>query len=186
MPSTRPLDLKFECHDVELHPEWRDRIGREFERIQKRISWPILHARARIVGTRHHRHGAYEVRLGVSIPGQTFVVSAQGNLENPLLTEVFDALQRKLDEHARRARGEVKPHPSAEHGGRIVSLHPVRGFGFIRPFDDSASDVYFHQHSVQNYNFFALNVGDTVHFVEEAGDEGPQASWVRVDEHSGR
>ena len=40
--------------------------------------------------------------------------------------------------------------------------------------------IYFHRNSVQPPGFEALVVGSPVAFVESAGDEGPQASAVRL------
>jgi cold shock CspA family protein len=40
-------------------------------------------------------------------------------------------------------------------------------------------EVYFNANSVLNGYFKKLKVGDEVRFVEEMGDQGPQASTVR-------
>jgi cold shock CspA family protein len=45
--------------------------------------------------------------------------------------------------------------------------------------------VYFHRNSLKNGDFAKLKEGDEVRFLEEMGDEGPQAVVVRVigEEH---
>ncbi len=45
--------------------------------------------------------------------------------------------------------------------------------------------VYFHRNSIKNGDFEKLKVGDEVRFLEEMGEEGPQALVVRVigEEH---
>jgi cold shock CspA family protein len=54
----------------------------------------------------------------------------------------------------------------------------MNDFGRIRSADGRY--VYFHRNSVINADFESLQEGDEVRFDEEAGDEGPQASTVRV------
>ena len=41
-------------------------------------------------------------------------------------------------------------------------------------------DIYFHRNSILNADFDSLEVGTKVSFVEQEGDEGPQASSVKV------
>ena len=42
-------------------------------------------------------------------------------------------------------------------------------------------EVYFHRNSVLNEDFDKLEVGTRVHFAEEMGEKGPQASSVHVE-----
>ena len=51
-------------------------------------------------------------------------------------------------------------------------------YGFIRTVD--GRDVYFHKNSVLDFDWDALDEGAGVAFEEEDGNEGPQASTVRV------
>jgi cold shock CspA family protein len=44
----------------------------------------------------------------------------------------------------------------------------------------SAASFYFHRDAVTNARFDDLKQGDTVHYVEEAGDAGPTAVKVRL------
>jgi cold shock CspA family protein len=71
----------------------------------------------------------------------------------------------------------VKPHATPAHG-RIVALEPARGCGRIATAD--GREVYFHRNSVLNTTFDHLKTDVEVRFSEEMGDEGPQASSVRV------
>ena len=47
----------------------------------------------------------------------------------------------------------------------------------------SKGEIYFHEHSVLESGFAGLKVGTEVHFVEEAGEKGPQASTVMPVKH---
>jgi ribosome-associated translation inhibitor RaiA len=57
----------------------------------------------------HHRHGAFRVRLVISVPTRMIVISRQesGTLHESL-AEAFKAAARRLEDHARRIRGDVK------------------------------------------------------------------------------
>ena len=172
-------DLHVEAQNIEMQPEWKDRISEEFVRMQQHCR-QILHGRVEIIGSRHHRHGTYEVRVVVSVPHDTLVVSRVGDLEFPLLTQCFDSMQRQLDAYSRRAQGDARPHVRHVASGRVCNLHRMEGFGFIRSSEPGALDVYFHQHAFKDGNFFALRPGERVRFVDEEGDRGPQAVWVRT------
>ena len=50
--------------------------------------------------------------------------------------------------------------------------------GFIQTKD--GRELYFHKNSLLNAGFEEVEVGNEVRFVEENGDEGPQASSIRV------
>lgn len=63
--------------------------------------------------------------------------------------------------------------------GRISKLFPMEEYGTITTLDDR--QIYFHRNSVLNKDFDTLTIGDMVRFHEEAGDNGPQASTVKVE-----
>ena len=98
-----------------------------------------------------------------------------------LLTAVqdaFDAAGRRLQDYARRQRGDVKRR--AEPNRAVVRrLLPYEGYGFLETAD--GREIYFHRNSVLNAEFDRLETGEPVRFHEEAGEEGPQASTVRVE-----
>jgi cold shock CspA family protein len=74
-------------------------------------------------------------------------------------------------------RQETKTHEEQPHG-RIATLFPDEGYGFIETSD--GSEVYFHRNSLFNDDFEQLQVGDEVRFAEEEGDKGLQASTIRL------
>jgi cold shock CspA family protein len=51
-------------------------------------------------------------------------------------------------------------------------------FGFLRTSD--GREIYFHRNSVLDGGFDKLRPGTAVTFVEEQGEQGPQASTVHV------
>jgi cold shock CspA family protein/ribosome-associated translation inhibitor RaiA len=172
-----PLDVHIEGRNVELEPEWRDKIEEELARLQKHYRDPILHARVEIIGTRHHHLGAFEVHLVVSVAGDTKVIIRQGDLVHPLLVEAFDVLDRWLLERSHLVQQEVKIHEEVGRHGRVLKLFPEKDYGFI--VTEDGLEVYFHAHAVKKGKFESLKPGMEVKFGQEAGDQGPQATWVQ-------
>ncbi len=131
----------------------------------------------------HHKGNLYHVRVDVTVPGDEIVVSREPDLhhahEDPYvaLRDAFDAVRRRLEDHVRRRRGEVKRHEPIPHG-RISQLFPDEDYGRIETAD--GRNIYFHRNSVVDENFDSLEVGVEVRFAEEEGDAGPQASTVHV------
>jgi ribosome-associated translation inhibitor RaiA len=66
---------------------------------------------------RHHHHGnLYHVRVDLKMPGRELVVSREPGAHhehediNVTIRDAFDAARRRLEDHARRSRGDVKSH----------------------------------------------------------------------------
>lgn len=142
---------------------------------------------------RHHRLGRlYSVRVDVRVPGGEIVVNRDHHLDHAhedvhvALRDAFAAARRRLEDHVRRMRGEEKPHDS-RHRGRISQLFPLAAYGFIATPD--GREIYFHRHAISDHDFQAVDVGSEVFFREEAGDAGPQATFVQLvhpHAHGGR
>ncbi len=60
----------------------------------------------------------------------------------------------------------------------VVTLFPEEGYGFLETADGAA--ISFHRNSVVHDAFDRLAIGTEVSFVAEEGDNGLQASTVRV------
>jgi len=65
-----PQDVHIKGRNLEILPEWQEKIEEELARLQKHSREPILHARVEIIGTAHHRHGAFEVHLAANVTGK--------------------------------------------------------------------------------------------------------------------
>lgn len=131
----------------------------------------------------HHKGNIYHVRLDITVPQNEIVISRERDLHHAhedvyvAIRDAFDSARRKLEDLARRRRNEVKTHAVPGHG-RILQLHPDKDYGRIETGD--GREVYFHRNSVLNAGFDHLEVGMEVRFDEEQGDQGSQASTVRV------
>jgi ribosomal subunit interface protein len=131
----------------------------------------------------HHKGKLYNVRVDVSVPGKDVVVDHAKPLDHAhedvyvAIRDAFDAAARRLEDHARRMRGDVKSHAAPRHG-KIATL--FGDYGFITTVE--GDEVYFHRNSVVGVNFDALEVGNDVTLVvaENEGVEGLQASTVKL------
>ncbi len=128
---------------------------------------------------RHHRKGGpYKVRIDLTVPGDELVVNRQSDDDLYVaIRDAFDAARRRLEDYARRQRGSVKAH-EAPPQARVSKLFPEEGYGFLETPD--GSEIYFHRNSVLGEGFERLEIGTEVRFVEEQGEQGPQASTVTI------
>jgi ribosomal subunit interface protein len=128
---------------------------------------------------RRQRQGKlFGVRIDITVPRKELAVTREENEDVYVaIRDAFDTASRRLEEHARRERGDIKIHQGPQ-SGRIIRLFPDEHYGFIGTPDER--EIYFHQNSVLNGDFGRLKVGTDVTFVEEQGTEGPQAARVAV------
>ncbi len=133
---------------------------------------------------KHHLYGnLYEVRIDVMVPGTEVVVTREPGQHSEYrdirvaLRDAFESARRQLEDYVRRRRGFVKTLENSPHA-RVLRLYPEDGYGFLETAD--GRQIYFHRHSVLHDGFDSLQVGTEVSFVEEAGNNGPQASTLKV------
>jgi cold shock CspA family protein/ribosome-associated translation inhibitor RaiA len=154
----------------------------------------------------HHKGKSYQVRIDLTAPGTEIVInraskrlkatelrlsepperklaeshatSKQGAHEDVyvVIRDAFNAAGRRLQDYVRRQSGAVKVHEPAAHA-RVSKLFPLEGYGFLNTPD--GREIYFHGNSVLEPGFDHLDIGAEVHFIEEQGEKGPQASTVR-------
>jgi ribosomal subunit interface protein len=131
----------------------------------------------------HHRHGGpFNVRIDVTVPGSELVVNRQEDDDLTVaIRNAFDAMRRRLEDHIRLQRGDIKTHDAPLQQGRVIKLFPYEGYGFLETSD--GREIYFHSHSVLEPGFARLTVGTEVRFVEEYGQKGPQASTGHISAH---
>ncbi len=164
------------------------------ERIQEHINHLAGHfpriRRVDVVLTLVSHHNGnqsnYRVVIEADVPGGRMVVGhepAPSVRENAYLalTAAFDAVAQKLARHESRVRRETKRHDSPLEKGEVMRLFSYEGFGFIRT--DEGREIYFNENSVLNQGFRTMAIGTPVRFCEEAGDNGPQASTVKIHRH---
>jgi cold shock CspA family protein len=165
-------------------------------RIQKleSVCKPILSCRVMVEApASHHRKGdPFHVRIEATLTDGRIVVKHSESMysgkrdsdttsgRNCLMLAVrgaFGAARRKLQEHARLRRADVKTH-EPNLTATVSRLFPKEGYGYLETPD--GREIYFHENSVLGSPFKKLQTGARAQFVEESGMKGPQASTVRV------
>lgn len=178
-----PLQITF--RHMEPSPALEAKIHTLAERLD-RYSQEIMSCRVVIEAPhKHHHQGSlYTVHLNITLPGHEIAVTRDQHDKHAredayvALRDAFTAAGRQLEHRVQRRRGDVKEHDVAPHG-RIRELFPMQDYGRIEASD--GRDFYFHRNSVLNMDFDRLDIGMPVHFTEEMGDQGLQASSVTVE-----
>lgn len=131
----------------------------------------------------HHKGNLHHLRIKVTVPGDEIVVqrSPDDNQshEDPyvVVRDAFDSVRRRLEDYMRKRRGNVKLHVQSAHG-RVTVLEPSQDYGRLET--PEGRDIYFHRNSLLNADFDDLEIGTELRFIEEAGENGTQASSVFV------
>jgi len=173
------LDLQITVRDAELS-EAEERAIREAAAHLETFWNRITSCRVLIeMPRRRGRTGRlFNVRIDLGLPGGEVVIKRQPRED--LLTAVQDAFraaERRVQDAARRVRGDVKLDRSAPRG-IVTRLLPWEGYGFIT--GDDGREIYFGRQSVLAGAFDRLEEGMNVRFAEEPGEKGPQATTVAV------
>jgi len=126
----------------------------------------------------HRRGGPFNVRIDLRTPGAELSVNKQGADDLAVaVREAFDAARRRVEDHLRELRGDVKTH-TLSSVGRVARIFVGEGYGFLQTSDNR--ELYFHRNAVLDGHFDDLKSGAMVRFAEEQGDKGPQASTVAM------
>ena len=174
-------------------PDVRETIEARIQKLES-VCKPILSCRVMVEApANHHRKGdPFHVRIDATLTDGRIVVKHSESMyagkrdsdttsqRNCLMLAVrgaFGAARRKLQEHARLRRSDVKTH---EPGltATVSRLFPKEGYGYLETPD--GREIYFHENSVLGSPFKKLKTGVRAQFVEESGLKGPQASTVRI------
>lgn len=166
-------------HSEAVETRIRDK-ARKLERFHDRI----MSCRITVESPQQRKHQGklYSVHLDIKVPGggELVVNRAQDEDIYVAMRDAFNAAVRQLEDHNRVRRGDVKPH-DVGHVGRVIQLFPLQGYGFLETRD--RRQIYFHRNAVIHPGFDRLEIGNEVEFVEEQGNEGPQARMVTVGKH---
>ena len=178
----KPLQITFRHMDPSEAVE--SKIRERAEKLKKFYD-RIMGCHVVVEAPHKHRHkgGLYWVHLDITVPDGELVVNRNPRQRSShedvyvAIRDTFDAARRRLEDYARRQRQQVKIHEATPHG-KVSELSPDTDHGRISTPDGRS--IYFHRNSVINADFDDVEVGTEVRFAEEPGDEGPQATTVRV------
>lgn len=127
-------------------------------------------------GKHKHQGKEFSVRIDITVPGNEIVINRERDEDvYVVLRDAFDAAKRKLEDYARKQRGEVKAHEPVVQG-RIARILDDEGYGFITTAD--GRELYFSRENVVHPDFDRLQPGMAVSFLEEAAAEGLQAKRI--------
>lgn len=199
-----PLQITF--HHAKATTDAEQRIRAEVGKLS-RFYRRIMGCRVVIEGSSGRREGnPYLVRVDLAVPGGEIVVRNEPGLAGPArqieepeirkvmesrssqkglrlaIRDAFKAAGRRLQDFARRQRRDTKllvPLPAA----KVTQIFQDKGYGFL--ITPEGREIYFHKDSVLNQAFTHLKVGAAVTYAEEAGDQGPQASSVKITARQG-
>ncbi len=126
----------------------------------------------------------YRVRIDVTVPPGHELVVDKGppnvpfdeSLETTII-ESFKVMERRLKELTDRQQGEVKSH--VQTTGTVVRLFRDRGYGFLKE-TEGDQEIYFQDSAIIDGAFDRLEEGTKVRYVPEKGEEGLQASTVKI------
>jgi cold shock CspA family protein/ribosome-associated translation inhibitor RaiA len=155
-----------------------DHLERLFPRI---VSGRVVVQR---INERHKKGEVFRVRVELNVPRERLVISHDPG-DKAAHTDVyvairdsFDAMERVLQDYARKMNGQIKHHEEPLAEGKVARIFPYDGYGFIATGDER--EVYFDANAVVDGEFDKMEVGHVVKFFEQMGQKGPQASTVHV------
>jgi ribosomal subunit interface protein len=135
------------------------------------------------INKQHHQGNLYNIRIDLAVPGHEIAVTGVGPKNHAhediyvALRDAFNATSRRLEDIARKFRGDTKLHEAAILG-KVTRIFPGDGYGFIETSD--GREVYFHANSVDDGAFNKLEPGFEVRLLvgENESLKGPQAMKV--------
>lgn len=169
---------------MEPSDDVRTRIAERIARLEDRYG-RITACRvvAKGPGGRHQSGGLYEFNIRLALPdGREVAIERTPHLDERFqnldfaLNDTFKRARRRLQDQVRRMRGKVKEHPTTPTA-IVKNLLAGENYGFLETAD--GREIYFHANSVTAPGFASLEIGEHVHFVEEQGQNGPQAIVVK-------
>ena len=176
-----PLELSF--HNLEPSEHLERRIRERVARLERFFDRIVSCHVTLSAPHRSQQHAlAYHLRIEVRVPQKPLIVNRDPGPQGAhfdayvLIRDSFDAMERMLEEHSRKIRGDVKTHEGPPQGQVLRLFHD---YGFIGTTD--GREIYFHRNSVAEGDFENLNEGDAVELVMAEGEspQGPQATTVK-------
>lgn len=178
------IPLRITFHGLDHSDAIEARIREKVAKLE-RFHPHIIGCHVRIEGpTKRDYHAlTYQVRIDLLVPGAEIVVSREpGRNEGHTdpyvaIRDSFAAAARRLEDHIRRVRGDIKQHEPPPYA-RVVRLERDDGYGFLETPD--GLQIYFHENAVLGGAWSELEVGSEVRFAaaDDESDKGPQATTV--------
>ncbi len=182
----RPLQIVFRDiqHSASLAKLIEERVQRLEHVYDRIIGCRVVAGAAR----RGQQQGIMPLSLTVEVEvsGRPLIVAKseakRKGEQGGLVSRVFDAVQRRLEQIAEIKKGNVKRHDNTAESGVVARLFPDQNHGFVEV--KGGPDLYFTRNCVVRGSFDALRIGALVQITRATteGVMGPQASSVQVIE----
>jgi cold shock CspA family protein/ribosome-associated translation inhibitor RaiA len=176
------IPLRISFRNMDRTPEVEEAVREKVDKLEEFFDRIVgCHVVVEAPHRHHHKGNIYEVRVFITVPRRELVVNREPGFDHAhedvrvAIRDAFDKGRRQLEDYVREMRGATKHHEIPSHG-HISKLFD--DFGFIETPD--GEEVYFHANSLVGHDFEILEVGHEVRFVEEPGDEGPQATSIHL------
>jgi len=107
-----PIPIEITHRDVELSPEIEDHIRERAEKLGHFFDRIVgAHITVEGPGGHHKTGGQYRIKVQLAVPGNDVVINHKSSEDLAVaVRDAFDAAKRRLEDHVRRMRGEVKSH----------------------------------------------------------------------------
>jgi len=99
-------NVKIEGRNVELGSGLIGYIEARLENIQRHYANLIKSIRIDIIGSEHHRQGAFEVRMVATVPSSLIFVRKKGERLGPLMGQALDAMHAQFMRQKRGLQGQ--------------------------------------------------------------------------------
>jgi len=180
----RPAQIIFK--NVPRYESIEERVQARIEKLDKFCD-RIMSCRVVIdVPHQHHVQGnPYSIKIELTVPGKEIVVAVEPSEQSgydeidTAIGGAFDSARRQLEDYMRRRHGHAKTH-FRNPTGTVTSLDSDQQYGYITA--PNGEMIYFHANSVKGSDFEKLTLGSKVSFLQEPGDDGPQARIVKLKE----
>jgi ribosomal subunit interface protein len=182
------VPVKITFHNVDASEALEARINEKIAKLEGRYSG-LVGCQVVVESAHHHQTKGrlYSVLVDVTLPGGKLVASSHTG-KNPekhdkvfaAMNDAFMAVEKQLEKFKDLVRRDIKQHEPSWLVGVVGALNTKDGFGFIK--SPEGGEAYFHRNAVLNGDYELLDVGAKVRYVlsEEGGDNGPQASAVKL------
>ncbi len=171
------LPIQITIRHVVVSPALERTIRKRAEKLS-RFYRRIISCHIVIEVAQNHKHQGklFNVRIDLSVPKKELVVTHKYNQDIHIAVRAaFEAIERQLEEHARKRHGRIKTHQGVMRG-HVARILLAEGYGFIKGID--GNEYYFSITNVHYPQFEQLTIGDAVEYFMEEVSEGRQAHHV--------